>query len=302
MKIRSWGYNIKQGLKSIFRNRLFSLASIATMTACLFLFGLFYALSVNLNHIVSETEKSICITVFFDNDISNIRIKDIGREITARSEVYYIEYTSPEEAWEKWEKEHFVGYEELIEGFKDDNPLANSASYDIYLNDITKQDDMVAYLKTIDGIRSVNSSKAAAETLIVIAKVVGIVSMSIVAILVFVAIFLISNTIAMGVTVRKDEISIMKLIGATDIFVKAPFVVEGVVIGLIGSVIPLVAVYGAYDYALEYLLEKNSIILGSMTLIPAKEIFAVLIPVTLIIGVGIGFLGSYFTLRRHIKV
>ena len=302
MKLRSWIYNIKQGIKNIFRNRLFSLASIATMTACLFLFGLFYALSVNLNHIIAETEKSICITVFFENNISESRIKEIGNKITARSEVYYIKFTSAEEAWNNYKQEHFKGYENLVEGFKDDNPLANSASYSVYLTDITKQDDIVAYLKTIDGIRSVNSAKAASETLAVIAKVVGIISMGIIGILIFVAIFLISNTITIGITVRKDEIAIMKLIGATDIFVRAPFIVEGIIIGLLGSVIPLVIVYFAYDYALNYLLNKNSIILGSMTLLSSHEIFSILIPVTLIIGLGIGYLGSYFTLKKHIKV
>ena len=302
MKLRSWIYNIHQGVKSIFRNRLFSLASIATMTACLFLFGLFYALTMNINHIISETEKTICVTVFFDNDISEQSIKDIGKKISARSEVYYIQYTSAEEAWNKYKKEHFKGYENLVEGFKDDNPLANSASYSVYLKDITKQDDVVAYLKTIKGIRSVNSAKAASETLGVISRVVSFISLGIIAILILVAVFLISNTITIGITVRKDEISIMKLIGATDLFVGAPFIVEGLLIGLMGSVIPLVVVYFAYDYALDYFINQNSIILGSMTLLSSNDIFSMLIPITLSIGVGIGYIVSYFTLKKHIKV
>jgi len=189
-----------------------------------------------------------------------------------------------------------------VEGFKEDNPLANSASYQIFLNDISKQDETVAYLKTVKGIRSVNSSKSAATNLEHIANIVSVLSLGIVAILIFVSIFLISNTITIGVTVRKQEISIMKLIGATDLFVRAPFLVEGIVIGFIGSVIPLVSVYFVYDYVLEYFLVKNSIVMGNISLVGIDEIFKTLAPVTIIIGIGIGFLGSYFTLRRHVKI
>lgn len=302
MKFSSYIYNIKQGLGNIFRNKMFSLASIATMTACLFMFGIFYALVVNFNYIIEQTEKTICITVFFDEGTTKNQIDSIGEQITAREEVYYITYTSAEEAWENYKKEHFKGYEELIEGFRDDNPLANSASYEVYLNDISKQTEIIDYLKSIEGIRSVNSSKAAAESLEQISKIVTILSLIIVSMLMLVSIFLISNTVTIGITVRKEEISIMKLIGATDGFVKAPFIVEGVTIGLLGSIIPLGIVYLCYDYALEYLLEKNSIILGSVDLITSAEIFSFLIPVTIITGVGIGLLGSNVTLRKHLKV
>ncbi|MCR5518443.1 MAG: permease-like cell division protein FtsX [Lachnospiraceae bacterium] len=300
MKFNSWCYNIVQGIKNISRNRMFSLASITTMTACLFLFGIFYSLSININSIVDQTEQSMCITVFFENDLPEITKMDIGRKISARSEVLRVDYISADEAWDNWKEKHFKGYESLVEGFKDENPLANSSSYQIYLKDISKQSDVVNYLKTIDGIRTVNSPSTAAEHLAQISVIVTWISRIIIGILLFGAIFLISNTISMGVTIRKEEIAIMKYIGATDIFVRAPFLVEGVIIGTLGSLIPLVIVYYVYDSVLAYMVEKNNLVLGNIQLVSIGEVFTVLIPVVIIIGVGIGFLGSYFTLRKQL--
>ena len=139
MKIRSLFYHIKDGLKNIYRNRLFSLASIATIAACIFLFGLFYSLVTNFQYMIHKAENEVCVTVFFDQDLTDADIKKLGDTISQRNEVSRIHYTSADEAWENYKAEYFKDYPQLAEGFKDDNPLANSSSYEIYLNDASSQ-------------------------------------------------------------------------------------------------------------------------------------------------------------------
>lgn len=302
MKIRSLGYNIKQGFKNIYRNKMFSLASIATMTACLFLFGVFYSIVTNFQYMVKKAENSVCVTVFFDEGLSDQQKSDIGKNIESRVEVASIHYTSAEEAWSTFSKDYFGQYQDLAEGFKDDNPLASSDSYSVYLNDASMQPTLVTYLENMDGIRQVNRSDVMASSLSNVAILVGYASVAIIVILLAVSIFLIMNTVVIGVTVRKDEISIMKLIGATDMFVNAPFVVEGVVIGMIGSIIPLIIIRYMYANTINYVLTKFSILNNILAFLPASSIFRVLTPVTLGVGIGIGFLGSILALRKHTNV
>ena len=302
MKIRSLGYNIKQGFKNIYRNKMFSLASIATMTACLFLFGVFYSIVTNFQYMVKKAEKSVCVTVFFDEGLSDQQKSDIGKNIESRVEVASIHYTSAEEAWSTFSKDYFGQYQDLAEGFKDDNPLASSDSYSVYLNDASMQPTLVTYIENMDGIRQVNRSDVMASSLSNVAILVGYASVAIIVILLAVSIFLIMNTVVIGVTVRKDEISIMKLIGATDMFVNAPFVVEGVVIGMIGSIIPLIIIRYMYANIINYVLAKFSILNNILAFLPASSIFRVLTPVTLGVGIGIGFLGSILALRKHTNV
>lgn len=295
-------YNIKQGLKSIYRNRLFSLASIATISACIFLFGVFYAIVMNFQYMVQKAENSVCVTVFFDEGITDSQIKEIGANIESRIEVSNIHFTSAEEAWENFQKEYFADHLELAEGFKDDNPLINSASYEVYLNDASMQGTLVTYLENMDGIRQVNRSDITANSLSSVAVLVGYASVAIIIILLAVSIFLISNTIVIGVTVRKEEISIMKLIGSTDWFVKAPFIVEGITIGLIGALLPMILLNYMYQNVVDYVSTKFSILNNILAFLPSQQVFSILTPVSIGLGIGIGFLGSYLALRKHINV
>ena len=180
--------------------------------------------------------------------------------------------------------------------------LANDASYSIYMNDISMQQTLVTYLQSVDGIREVKQSAVVANTLTDFNKLIGYVSAGIIIILLGVAVFLISNTITVGISVRREEIGIMKLIGATDYFVRAPFVVEGIVIGLIGAAIPLGILYVLYGRIIDYIGEKFSFISNMMKFLPVDEVFHTLVPVALILGVGIGFIGSRITIRKHLKV
>lgn len=304
MKIRTWGYSIKQGMINIKRNKLFSLASIATIAICIFLIGLFYSVFVNINHMVEEAEQQISVTVFFKPGITDEEIANLKDEISKRAEVKEVTYTSAEEAWEEFKAVYFGDHMELAEGFKDDNPLANSASFEITLNDISMQDVLVNYLNSLkdQGIRQVNASENTASTIDTFGKLVAYVSVALIVVLLAVAVFLISNTIAMGITVRREEIGIMKLMGASDVFVRAPFMVEGLIIGLIGAVIPIIVLLVLYNRVVLYIVTHFQQVSSFTIFLPVKDVFNILAPMALVIGAGIGLVGSMITIRKHLNV
>ena len=303
MKINTLIYSLKQGLKNIGRNKMFSIASIATMAACIFLFSIFFSIIVNFRSMVNEAESGVAVTVFFDEGISQQRIDEIGDIIKKRVEVSSINYVSAEEAWESFVKDYLgEGNEQYAEGFKDDNPLADSANYEVYLNDISMQSALVTYLESVDGVREVRKSEVVANSLSSFNILIGYVSVAIIVILLGVAIFLISNTITIGISVRKEEIGIMKLIGATDSFVRAPFIVEGLIIGIIGAIIPLVLFYILYNRVVDYVVNRFSILNQLLTFLTINDIYKTLVPVALALGLGIGLIGSMITVRKHLNV
>lgn len=297
-KINTFFYCIGQGIKSIFRNKLFSLASIATIAACLFLFGLFYSIVMNFQHIVKTAEQGVSVTVFFNEGTTEERMKEIETIIAERDEVRETNFVSADEAWESFRGDYFEGYND---GFTE-NPLANSANIEIYLSDVSLQNALVTYLESIPDVRMVRRSEVTATTLTGVNVLIGYVSIGIIGILLAVSIFLISNTVTIGISVRKEEISIMKYVGATDFFVRSPFVIEGMLIGLIGAGIPLGIIKFLYEYLIAYIAERFVAISGLLNFLTTQEIFKDLVPVSLGIGVGIGFLGSITTVRKHLRV
>ena len=311
MKISTLLYTIKQGFANIFRNKWYSLASIATISACLFLFGLFYSIVANFQNILKTAEEGVSVTVFFHSEWdgceshtegqipSEQRIEEIGQEIAKRAEVSDVQFKSADEAWATFGPDYFG--EDYAEGFPE-NPLAGEDSYEIFLSDVSMQDALVTWLQSLPEVRKVNYSEMTANTLSGLNLLIAYVSMGIIVILLAVSIFLISNTVAIGISVRSEEINIMKYIGATDFFVRAPFVLEGMLIGLIGAAVPLGLIYSLYNYALNYVVNRFLVLSGFLNFLSVDEIFHFLIPVSLGVGVGIGFLGSISTVRKHLHV
>ena len=298
MRISTLFYTIRQGFRNLFRNKSFTLASIATISSCLFLFGLFYAVITNFQHIVRNAEQVLGVTVFFDEGLEDSRIEEIGQLIAKRPEVASIHFVSADEAWESFKTDYLREY---ADGFTE-NPIPQSANYQINLNDVSMQSALVTYLKSISGVREVNYSEIAATTLTGVNALIAYVSIGIIAILLAVSIFLISNTVTIGSSVRKEEINIMKYIGATDFFVRSPFVIEGMIIGLIGAGIPLGIIYFLYNTVMDYIVERFPALINFLSFLTVQEVFNVLTPVSLGIGVGIGFLGSIVTVRKHLRV
>ena len=302
MRFSTFLYSVKQGMKNIGRNKMFSLASIATMAACIFLFGIFFSVVTNFKTMVKTAEEGVAVTVFFEKGIEQDKIDEIGKEIKKRPEVAKYDFVSADEAWKDFQKEYFKGNKEAAEGFEEDNPLANSSHYEIYLNDVSMQKALVTYLKGLDGVREVHQSEVAANTLSDLNSLIGYISAGIILILIAVAVFLISNTIRTGISVRREEIAIMKYIGAKDGFVRAPFVIEGLIIGAVGAVIPLVLLYFMYDKAITYIMTKFSLLNNIVDFLPVATVYRTLLPIGIALGVGIGFVGSFFTIRKHLKV
>lgn len=303
MRISTFGYSMKQGVKNIGRNKMFSIASIATMAACIFLFGLFYSIVINFNYIVEKAEEGVAITVLFDEDATQSQKDNIGNKLRSAEGVLEVNYVSAEEAWDRFQKDYFgEDSAELAEGFKNDNPLNNSDNFEVYMADVSKQKDVVDFAMGLDGVRKVNKSDIVAKTLTSVNKLVGYVSVTIIVILLAVSVFLISNTVTMGVTVRREEIAIMKYIGAKDGFVRAPFVFEGLLIGVVGALIPLVLLYFMYEKAIQYIITRFSLLNNIIDFLPVTTVYRTLLPVGLALGVGIGFIGSFFTIRKHLRV
>lgn len=302
MRISTLLYTLWQGIRNIWKNKMFSLASIATMSACIFLFGIFYSVVVNFQSVVREVESGVAVTVFFEDGATQAQMDAIGEQIGKRAEVSKKRFVSADETWEEFQKIYFEGSEEIAEDFTEDNPLANSAHYEVYMNDISMQQSLVTFIQSLNGVKEVKSSDAAANTLTDFNSLIGYVSAGIILILLCVAVFLISNTVTIGIAVRREEIGIMKLIGATDFFVRAPFIVEGILIGLVGSVIPLSILFVMYRKIISYVGEKFRWLNGILDFLPVEQVFATLLPVALVLGVGIGFLGSFMTIRKHLRV
>lgn len=302
MKIRTIFYSLKQGFINIKRNKLFSLASVGTIAACIFLIGIFYAVLINLQHIVEAAEENVAVVIFFDYESTQEQKDEIEASIRKRVEFGTLTYVSAEEAWEEYKKEYFKDAPELAEGFKDDNPLANSDSFRVTLNDIALQDEFVDFAQDLEGVRKVNYSDSTATTLEDFGKMVAFVSVALIIILLAVGIFLISNTIMIGITVRKEEIGIMKLMGAKDLFIRMPFMVEGVMIGLTGAAIPVLILLLIYEKVIKSILEQFSTVGSMFTLLSTNDVFRVLTPAAFIIGGGIGLIGSIITMHKHLKV
>lgn len=316
MRISTLGYVGKQGAKNIWRNKMFSLASIATMSACIFLFGLFFAIIVNFQYIIRTAEEGVAITVFFDEDATDEQKDAIGQALEEHEGVSRVHYVSADEAWEEFQEQYFGDNPELAEGFRNDNPLASSDNYEVYMETTddnenliarsrslsSTQNELVEFAQGLDGVREVNKSDVVANTLSSVNMLVAYVSIAIIAILLGVSVFLISNTVTMGITVRKEEIAIMKYIGAKDFVVRSPFVLEGLIIGIFGAAIPLVLLYFLYERAVEYVMKKFSILQNIIDFLPVTRVYQYLLPIGLLMGIGIGFLGSFFTVRKHLKV
>lgn len=295
-------YMLKQTFKNISKNKIYTLASVGTITACLFLFGIFYMLASNLTFMIREAETSMSITVLFNKGIEKEEIDGLYETIKERPEVSTITYITADEAWENFQREIFKNHEELASTFKDDNPLADSESFEITTKKIEDQEGLVEYIKGLNGVRQVNSAQYTVKSLESFNSLITLITGGIIAILVLVSLFLTSITVSAGISRRKEEIDIMQMLGANDVMIRGPYVSEGIFIGGLGALIPLVILNLVYHRVMDYLLDKFSALESLLAFLTPAEIFQVLIPATVLIGAGIGFLGSYVTVRKYLTV
>ena len=304
MRISTFWYCFKQGIINICRNIWFSLASTAIISACIFLFCVFFSVITNVQHMVVTAESTMGITVFFEESLSGAEIQEIGEKIfrEKNTEIKDMKFISAEAAWEEFRSEYFGENTDLAAGFAEDNPLAGSASYEIYLYEIADQGPMVSYLQNVAGVRKVNYSNSAVAGLSSFNKILTLLCGVILSMLLAVAVFLISNTINVAAEFRKNENKIMRLIGATNFMIRAPFVVEGTLLGLMGAAIPLGAMFFLYNSAVEFVMERFQLLSGIIQFLPIAEVYPMMLLVSLALGGGLGFVVSFMTIRRHLRV
>ncbi len=298
MNLRILRNMFKQGIQSMWRNKSMGLASITSIAAVLMILGIVLVLILSINNVVNDTKlKFDEIEVFLEDQISSeqmTKIEDTAKDVPG---VVSVIYRSKEQALELM-KEDWGEDAYLLEDLET-NPLPNS--YIIKVEDIELADNLVNSIKTLDGVEEVKYYKDIIDKLLNFASYIRIGGMIIIAVLVFVSIFIISNTIKLTVTSRKREINIMKYVGATNSYIRGPFIIEGVFFGLVGAIISIAVVYFAYRYLY---LNMNESFYNMFTfyLIPPESIISDISVIFLTLGAGIGAMGSMLSLKKFLNV
>ena len=302
MSLRTLGYSFSKGLQNMFKNGWMSVISIMTIAVNVFVIIVFYTVVTNVDFMMTEFEKNIGVAVFFEKNTTEEQILELKAKMEKRAEVYRVEYISAAEAWESFKSQYFDQREELLTGFGEDNPLAESASLQISLADISKQGTLVQVLKAENIVRYVRETRDVTYVVEAVNKLVTYISVGLLTILILLALFLISNTIRLAVTLRNEEIGIMRYIGARNMMIRGPFLVEGILIGLIGASIPLILFYYVYPDVVIQIQKSYAILSDYLIFLSRDRILKTLIPIALLSGAGIGYLGSRFTVGKYLKV
>ncbi len=305
MTIRNFNYFLKQASISIVRNRLMSITSIITVFSSVLILSVAFAIGININHFISDMEQSFSFVAFINDDVTPEVSKAKYNELKAMDNVREVEYTTSDQALEEFsESLGDDGNTEIIEGLKDDNPLPSS--FTIYVEDPEGMGEVIAELESDVGegktFSSVRHAQAQLEILTSVRYAVTIISIGLVSVLGFIAIIIIMNTIKIAVTSRRMEINIMKYIGATDWFIRWPFVFEGIFIGVIGSFVAVIATVILYSQAVKWITDLMAYLVGGLQFLTATEVAFTILPVALIAGILLGVIGSVTSLRTHLQV
>lgn len=299
MKYNILTYLIGEGFANVFKNKKQAVTSFGTMCVIMIFFGICFIVVGNFNHFIKQVESQQGIQAYIVNDATDEETKEIGQKIQELDGVNTIEFISKEQALGQM-KEKLGEKSYLLDGYEQNNVFP--ASYIITVTDLTKIDNVINEVKQMEQIKKVTSSNETISTLVKIAKGVKLGSYVIITVLVAVSVFIISNIIKLTVYARRKEISIMKYVGATNGFIRWPFAVEGIIIGLISGAISLGIIATLY-----LLIAQNVNFIGflskiGLSLLEFSEMFNLILIVYLVLGVGIGILGSTLSMRKYLKV
>ena len=273
-----------------------TVASIATVSACIFIVSLSYCLISNLSSILEQIENKIGVVVFLEDGLTSEDVSRINDDINAIDNVAMVVYVSPEEALSSLKQEWEA--DDILRGFSgENNPLPHA--FEISLESIERQGQVLTELEGLSGIRKIRHAQAETEMLLQINNGVSIAGIVMVVILAIISIVIIMNTIKISVYTRRNEINIMKFVGATDWFIRWPFIIEGALIGVLGAAIPMAASWPLYTKIISVIYGY----IGDMVILRnGYVIFSVLIPVSLVVGAFLGIFGSVSSIRKHLKV
>ena len=301
MKSSSVKYLISEGVRNTFTNKLMTIASVGVLIACLVLIGGASLFSLNVNALVGYVESRNEVVVFLKDSVDESGIASIGDQLKAMDGVGTVTYISKDEALER-QKAQLGEAGSLLEEYKDDNPLPNS--YSIVVSDLGKMSKLADQFRTIDGVEKVNAPQQFADTLSSIKNIVTVFGIGLVVILTIVALVIIANTVRLTVFARRREVNIMKFVGATDDFIRLPFVTEGVMIGLVSAFISFVVLWVGYEIIYSWLTASGISFLqfGTSALVPFWSIGLALLGGFCLAGAAVGAVGSLLALRRHLHV
>ena len=300
MKYNILGYLIGEGFSNVFKNKKSTGASLMIMWATMIIFGVFLILSENINHFVQEVESEQGIQVFATDEATDEQIKKLGEDINQIEGVNTVEYVSKEEALNQM-KERFAENEDLLEGYEGENNIF-TASYVVTLTDLNLNTQIQDQISKLENVKKITNANEVVATLIDFANGVKIVTGVILILLIIISVFIIANTIKLTVHARRKEISIMKYVGATNSFIRWPFIVEGMIIGVIASAISIVVIAIAYNFIAEQMVNSSFMRTVGISLVGFSEMFSSIIFVYMLLGVGIGAIGSIISMRKYLKV
>ena len=300
MKYNILGYLIGEGFSNVFKNKKSTGASLMIMCATMIIFGVFLILGENINHFVREVEDAQGIQVFATREATDEQIQQLGDEINNINGVNTIEFVSKESALNQM-KEKFSEHEEFLEGYDGENNIF-SDSYVVTLTDLNLLNQVQEEISKLDNVKEITSSNETVSTLIDLANGIKIVTGVILVLLIIISIFIIANTIKLTVHARRKEISIMKYVGATNGFIRWPFIVEGMIIGIISSAISILLVAVAYNFIAEQMVNSQFMKMVGVSLVGFSDMFSSIIFVYMLLGIGIGAIGSIISMRKYLKV
>ena len=298
MKYNRLGYLIGEGFSNVFKNKKSTGASLIIMCATMIIFGLFLILGENINHFVDNIKSEQGFQVFIKVDATDEEIKKVEEEIRKLDHISTLEFVSKEDGLNSM-KERLKDTKGVLDGF---NVERLKASYMVKVDDLTKSKEIQDQILQIENVAKITSSDETITMLISLANGVRIVTGVILLLLVIISIFIIANTIKLTVHARRKEISIMKYVGATNNFIRWPFIVEGMIIGILASLISIVIVGGAYNFIAKELVNTTFMKMIGMGLVSFGDMLSSIIVVYMLLGIGIGALGSVVSMRKYLKV
>lgn len=301
MNLKKFNYIFRQAFKSMWRNRMMGLASIGSVTAVLIILGFVLIIVLNVNNVALVTKETFDeIAVYLKDDVEESQIDELGKAFKGIDGVMGVAFQTKDYALEQL-KEDWGENAFLLEGLRN-NPLPNT--YIVQLEDVSKSEEVIKQIQDFEGVESVQYYKDAVNSLIRIADFIKQAGAGMIIILLLISVFIISNTIKITVLNRYKEIELMQYIGATNGYVRGPFMIEGIMLGLIGSIVSILLISLGYNYIINYLAGRYVALLSGMSgyMIGVEMIINDLIIIFLTIGIGIGILGSLISLKKFLSV
>lgn len=298
MSVKTFLYLCRLGLKNTWRNRIYTAASVITMTACIFLFGIFYLIVLNVNTAIHSAEKDVAVVVFFDDTIDAGRVDEIGALIRQRPEVTNTVYTSSEEAWNHFKDTYFED-EKLLEGiFEEDNPLEHSNNYQVFLKDVESQETLLPYVRGLEGVRKVLSSADTVKAVLKIKNAMSTVALGSAAVIIIISVLLIYNTVGVGIAAQREKIKVMFLMGARDSFIRIPYIIEGLIMGVLGMALPILLLYLVYRWGIDFAVTQFKLFGDGVRLLPLVSVFPKVVHACAAVGILSGCFGSLLAMGR----